>query len=241
MSQSDLPVKGEPSRSAFGVTFVKGLFASRDLPEQVRRRVELAVAVAQERLVSTHVKHALRLVQVAGDQMPFLNVLNMYSRVLRLSDDDARVVISRALATIGEEAARSDHWPEPPTEDAEEEPTGGRRWLMRLVRERLRGRVNEDLRKWVDFAAARAEVAILDTHIENALTFVELLEREMPVTDAAEVYLDSLRVRDSLSEVVYFSVLARLADQHLPGKLVNPEQHSAAEPKLRVLDRDGTL
>ena len=78
----------------------------------MRRRVELAVAVAQERLLSTHVNHALGLIQLVGDQVPFENALNIYTRMLRLSDDEARVITTRALAILGERAADTDQWPE---------------------------------------------------------------------------------------------------------------------------------
>ena len=102
---------------------MKSLFGSNDISEPMRRRVELAIAVAQERLLSTHVAHALRLIQLVGDQVPFENALNIYIRLLRLSEDEARVITTRALATLGERAALSDVCKEPVAEaDAEVEP-----------------------------------------------------------------------------------------------------------------------
>src|SRR5690606_28825681 len=68
----------------------------------------------------------------------------------------------------------------------------------------------------VELAAARTEVAILNTHVENALQFVELLENELPYIEAVEMYLDALQVRDSIAEVTAYMALARLADEHLP-------------------------
>lgn len=204
---------------------MKNPFSSKDLSEPMRRRVELAVAVAQERLLNTHVDHALRLIQLVGDQVPFENALGIYTRLLRLSDDEARVITTRALATLGEQAAKSEVWPDLVTEEAlaaaaaAEEPDGernGRRSLMNAMRQRLRGRVKDDLRRWVELSAAKTEVALLETHVENALSFVDLLEQEMPFSEAVELYLDALEVRDSVGEITYYVTLSRLADEHLP-------------------------
>ncbi len=194
---------------------MKNPFSSNDLSESIRRRIELAVAVAQERLLATHVRHALDLIQLVGDQVPFENALAIYTRMLRLSEDEARVITTRALATLGEQGVRGEVWPELRATEAppEREP---RKSFMNLMRSRLRGRVNDELRRQVELAAARTEIAILHTHVENALQFVELLEQEMPFIEAVELYLDALQVRDSIAEVTAYMALARLADEHLP-------------------------
>jgi hypothetical protein len=196
---------------------VKNPFSSRDLSEPMRRRVELAVAVAQERLLSTHVDHALRLIQLVGEQVPFDSALGIYTRLLRISDDEARVITTRALAILGEQVVDSapPSWMEP-TEPVEVDDSDTRRSFLRNMRQRLRGRVKDDLRRWVELAAARTEVAILNSHVENARNFVELLEKEQPAAEAVELYLDALEVRESLAEVTYYLVLARIADEQLP-------------------------
>jgi len=190
----------------------------------MRRRVELAIAVAQERLLATHVDHALNLIQLVGEQVPFENALSIYTRLLRLSDDEARVITTRALAILGERAAETSAWPELITEaEMHEAEQGGRRRFMSVVRQRLRGRVNDDLRRWVEMAAARTEVALLNTHVENALNFVELLEKDVSFTEAVETYLEALEVRESISEVTYYLALARLSEKHLPGAAPVPD------------------
>lgn len=216
---------------------VKNPFASRELSETLRRRVELAIAVAQERLLSTHVQHALRLIQLVGEQVPFENALGIYTRMLRLSEDEARVITTRALATLGQQAAETNAWPDLVAEAPEpDEELGPGRAFLRIMRQRLRGRVREDLRRWVELAAARTEVAILETHVENALHFVELLESEMPVAEGVELYLEALEVRDSIAEVTYYIALSRLADRYLPaGPLAMGD---GGERRLRVVDQD---
>ena len=196
---------------------MKNPFASKDLSDPMRRRVELAVAVAQERLLATHVEYVLRLIRLVGEQVPFESALNIYTRLLRLSEDETRNITTRALAIIGEKATETEAWPELVTQaEAEQAEAKGSRSFVKQIRQRLRGRVNDDLRRWVELAAARTEVAVLGTHVENALGFVELLEKEMPFTEAVELYLEALDVRDSIAEVAYYMALARLAEQHLP-------------------------
>ena len=195
---------------------MKNPFSSRDLSEAMRRRVELAIAVAQERLLSTHVDHALRLIQLVGEQVPFENALGIYTRLLRLSDDEARVITTRALAILGEQVADSPAWTEPPPEAPAAPDDGTRRSLLSNMRQRLRGRVKDDLRRWVELAAARTEVAILNTHVENARNFIELLEKDLAAQDAVELYLDALEVRESVAEVTYYLALARIAEEELP-------------------------
>jgi hypothetical protein len=183
----------------------------------MRRRVELAIAVAQERLLSTHVDHALRLIQLVGDRVPFENALGIYTRMLRLSDDEARVITTRALAILGEQVSETDS---PTWTEARGEPVesgdGTQRSFLRNMRQRLRGRVKDDLRRWVELSAARTEVAILNTHVENAANFIELLDKEQPPAESVELYLDALEVRESLAEVTYYTALARIAEHELP-------------------------
>lgn len=198
---------------------MKNPFSSKDLSDTMRRRVELAVAVAQERLLATHVQHALRLIQLVGEQVPFENALAIYTRMLRLSEDEARVITTRALATLGEQGVRGEIWPELATSEgvSAKEP---RRSFVMLMRSRLRGRVNDDMRRQVELAAARTEIAILHTHVENSLQFVDLLEHEMPFIEAVELYLDALQVRDSIAEVTAYMALSRLAEEHLPSAAI---------------------
>jgi hypothetical protein len=220
---------------------VKNPFSSRDLSETLRRRVELAIAVAQERLLSTHVDHALRLIQLIGDQVRFENALGIYTRMLRLSDDEARVITTRALAILGEQGEDPTAWQEPAHAAEPDERSSPRRTFLRLMRQRLRGRVKDELRRWVELAAARTEVALFHTHVENAANFVELLEKELPPAEAVELYLDALEVRESVAELTYYSALGRIADQQLPeakrGATVTPHP---ARPQRGVQLAEGS-
>ena len=189
------------------------LFSS-DLSDAAQKRADIAIAMAEERLLETHVEHALKLIELTGNHIEFDEALDIYTRLLRLSADDARSITTQALARLGERG-------EPSSWTAEKHPaersTGDdRRSILTAFRSRLRGRVNDELRTWVEYQAARTEVALLETHVQNALHFVDILKNEVPANEAVEVYLDALEVRDSIAEVVYYIALARVSEEHLP-------------------------
>jgi hypothetical protein len=220
---------------------VKNPFASKNLSDALRRRTELAIAVAQERLLSTHVDHALRLIELVGPRVPFDNVLGIYTRLLRLNEEEARVITTRALAILGERVAGGEllvsEAPPPPEPEPEPDSADGR-GFMTTLRQRLRGRVNDELRRWVELVAARTEVALLETHVDNALNFVKLLTGEMPFNESVELYLEALEVRDSVAEVAYFIALSRISDDLLPAGAPDAGGASAEDERaaLRVVE-----
>lgn len=190
---------------------------SRGLSEPTRRRIELAVAVAQERLFATHVDHALDLIELVDEQVSFADALEIYSRLLRLDEDEARNISTRALATLGQRGQDAAPWPDEQQADELDEESDERGFFGQL-KQRLRGRVNEELRRRIELSAARTEVAILRTHVDNAINFVEILRKdeEMDEKAAIELYLDALDVRESVAEITYYLALARIADDELP-------------------------
>lgn len=189
---------------------------SSGLTDSARKRVELAVAVAQEKLLSDHVEHALDLVALVDDDVAFSGALSIYTRLMRLDEDEAQNVRTRALAILGRKAEESGHTPREPAVESEEPPPS-RSWFGGLTN-RLRGRANEELRRRIELIAARTEVAVIHTHVDNALDFVGFLrdEDELDEQKAVELYLDALDVRESIAEVTYYMALARIADEILP-------------------------
>lgn len=191
-------------------------FASKSFSPSVRRSLELSVAVSQERVLATQVKHALELIELIGDRVPVERALEIYVRLLRLTQDEARIIATRALAKLGEQSSKAEGWP-----GLMAEREGGRGWSQHLavlnhVRTRMRGRVNGELRSWIELEAARTEAALLEAHVNNAMSFVEILHDEVPVSEAVELYLDSMDVRDSIAEIAYYLTLAKLSQTLLP-------------------------
>ena len=192
------------------------LFSS-DLSDAAQKRADIAIAMAEERLLETHVEHALKLIELTGNHIEFDEALDIYTRLLRLSADDARSITTQALARLGERGEPAS-WTSEKKKTTDKAASEDRRSILTSFRSRLRGRVNDELRTWVEYQAARTEVALLETHVQNALHFVDILKSEVQANEAVEVYLDALEVRDSIAEVVYYIALARVAEDHLPGR-----------------------
>lgn len=223
---------------------MKTPFISKSLSLTARRRVELAIAVAQERLLSTHVEHALELIELVGDHVPFDDALDIYNRLLRISAEDERIITTRTLAILGERTDEPKSWPDRMAE-ADAAAYGENTSIFGHLRQRIRGRVNDELRHWIELEAARTEVALLHTHVANAIHFVEILDQEMPLTEAAELYLEALDVRESIGEVVYYITLARLNGSIIPARNKEPAiqvgpvtQTTPDDRLLRVVEND---
>lgn len=189
---------------------------SNGLSDSARKRVELAVAVAQEKLLSDHVDHALDLVALVNEDVTFSDALSIYTRLMRLDEDEAQNVRTRALAILGQKAEDTGAPPREP-EVVGEEKSSRRSWFGQLTH-RFKGRENEALRRRIELIAARTEVALIHTHVDNALHFVQFLREEQELDDqeAVELYLDALDVRESVAEVTYYLALSKLADEVLP-------------------------
>lgn len=213
-------------------------FSTKSIPQSVRRRLDLAIAVSMERLLATHVDHALDLIELVGDQVPFDDALEIYNRLLRLPEDEARIIATRALAALGGDRGVAQRWPERMAEaDAAAGQRAAKRGLIRNLQQRLRGRIHDDLRRWIELEAARTEVALLETHIHNSLHFVSILEEEMPFTEAVQLYLEALEVRDSIGEVVYYFALTRLNEKLLPDR-TRRDRTGAGEAATRRVAAD---
>ena len=194
----------------------------------LQRQVDLTTAVCQERLLATHVRHMLALVDLISDKVPFDDAVDIYVRVLRLTPEQARNVGSRALAELGRreraglrplrrgpDAAE----PEEREDEAPATTTTAQPRIDALVarlKRRVRGRVQEDLRHRINLAAARAEDDLLKTHVENALLFVRALAKETSEAEAVELYLDTMMLPEGIADVIYHRALREIADQVLP-------------------------
>ncbi|HSH44617.1 MAG TPA: hypothetical protein VK966_02105, partial [Longimicrobiales bacterium] len=76
------------------------------------------------------------------------------------------------------------------------------------------------------------EVALIQTHVENAVHLTRVLRNDMEDREAVELYLDALDVRESIAEVTYYLALSRLADEILPahGSGLAAEREEAGLP-----------
>jgi hypothetical protein len=190
-----------------------------------QRQIDLNTAVCQERLLATHVRHVLAFVDLVSEQIPFDDALDIYVRILQLSPEQARNVGSRALAELARrpgglpmESELAEDFGQPEPEEVEEERASESREdaLFARVRRRIKGRHQGDLRERINLAAARAEDDLVQTHVENAMIFARALAKEVPASEASELYLEILAIPEGVADVIYNRSLRRLADDLLP-------------------------
>lgn len=206
----------------------------KSMSRSMQRQVDLTTAVCQERLLSTHVRHVLALVDLVSDRMQFDEALDIYVRILRLTPEQARNIGSRALAELGrrgEDPAASSmmHEREPELEVEDErsasaEGVGRSEALLSRLRRRVRGRVQEDLRERINLAAARTEEGILQTHVHNSLSFARALTGELSASESIELYLETMMLPEGTADVVYNRALSIIAEQVLPPLLEPGEE-----------------
>lgn len=204
----------------------------------LQRQVDLTTAVCQERLLSTHVRHVLGLVDLVSDRVAFDDALDIYVRVLRLIPEQARNIGSRALAELGKRGrpARSAPAPAPVQRDEREEEPAERASgqprtdaLFGRLRRRVKGRVEDELRHRINLAAARAEDDLLETHVENSLIFTRALESELTEPEAVELYLETMLLPEGTADVIYHRALREIADEVLPPLPKGPNQLTVEE------------
>lgn len=185
------------------------------LPPELRRRIELAEAAAREARSQTHAGQALDLVAVLAPRMPFDEAVDRYVEMMSLPDDEAEVVRTRTLVAISEGAvadqlARERHRTGLGINWRHATPLGA----VRFVRRQLRRSAEEDL--WLRLAEARAEEALIRTHIRHALRFIAILEEAAAPDRVIALYLDQLEVPAARARSVYQRTLAEVARMHLP-------------------------
>lgn len=90
-------------------------------------------------------------------------------------------------------------------------------------------RLSEAGRKKMMIAMARAEEALIETHVSNILDIAVTLEDEVEIDRAVEMYLDRIKLDDSLAASVTNRLLSRL-DQVEP---TGPRGGRASTPPRR--------
>jgi hypothetical protein len=91
-------------------------------------------------------------------------------------------------------------------------------------------------------AHARAEEALVRTHVENALMFVETLAPEVGYERALDIYVRELGVPDPMAEVIATRALVALGETLLPTAQPAANDEGTADavpmPKLRLDDAE---
>lgn len=187
------------------------------IPEDVRRRLDLAAAAAWEAVVDAHALHAARFVDLVARRMTLDQAIHRYLSEMDVRDPMASAIRSRVLTRLETKAA-----PAPDAAEQEGADDGGGGGLKRfrpdVVARGIARKVREAeaLEDQVRLAIARAEEGVLLAHIENAVAFTEIVDEHQPLDEAVEDYIDLMRITGGRAQSVYQRAMARLADLHLP-------------------------
>lgn len=190
------------------------------LPPDRVRRLELAMAAAIEARLDTHAEQALNLVAVLSARASFDQAVERYIDIMALGGKEAQIVRTRSLVALSETAVADElsrDRPSPRMSWKYATPLGA----VRFVRRQLRRNAEEDL--WMELSAARAEEALIRTHVKHALNFITIVEEHFPPTRAVSLYLEQLEVPTSRARAVYQRTLARVAAAELPRLNTAPE------------------
>jgi hypothetical protein len=197
----------------------------RHLGESMRRKLEVASAMAWEALVDTHVEQATHFVALLSDYLPLEEALPRYLREADLGETMATAIRTRVLMRFEEQDGSESPVPAstyPARPAARPVAASDDGWALlrqsqRVVEGvRLRQRRNEEMDRIILLALARAEENLIRTHVENAIGFVALLQEQLSLDRSVQQYLGAVGLAGGRAQAVFQRTMAKLADVHLP-------------------------
>lgn len=193
--------------------------------------------MAWEALVEQHVVEANEFVSLLRDRLDMEDALARYLAEMDLDETMATAVRTRVLVALepatepaapaaetGQSAARGlaarpmrlPSLPDTGVDDQDD--AGWRRFrpdaLVRGMRRRQQR--SDETETMIELALARAEEAIMQTHVDNAIGFTALLDDYVGIGRAVSYYLGAVVLTGSRAHSVLQRTMARLADVHLP-------------------------
>jgi hypothetical protein len=202
-------------------------FRKSQIPADVRHRLRIAAAVAAEQVLEEHVRSAVEMVEEGSDRAPVDRLLAAYIRLHHMDEAGGRKLRERVLAALGRNGGGSGVG----ELEAPKSP-------LTRIRQRVRGRVNADLRDWVERHTARVELSVVDLHVGHALEFLGIFRPYGSTDQALERYTELLGLRQTIAEMVRLKVLKTLHDREGDSvERLHPSRGSrAASFPLRVAD-----
>lgn len=174
-------------------------------------RLAVLMAGARERLADAHLVHALDFIHRTSGDIEAPRALDVYCRLHRLDEADARTLKNRVLASFGgieEDAASSSHTFVAVGGDVEWDITAS---LFYRLRRRLGGRRNHRLRRWVELHTGFVEGRLLRVHVANVERLLEVTGTgDGAILDVIWTYARGLKVREPLVEAIHIAVCERL-------------------------------
>jgi hypothetical protein len=209
---------------------------SRRLPDSVRRRLEVATAMAWESLVETHVVQANGFLEMMEGRLVLEDALARYLAEMDLDDTMTAAVRTRVFVSL--EPGNGERGDEAPIRLHEQagggvaasqaadaagdlgaaHDEGWRRFRPDVMVRGVirRQRESDETEVLAELALARAEEAVILTHVENAISFVALLGDYVGIARGVRYYLGAVVLSGSRAHSVFQRTMARLADVHLP-------------------------
>jgi hypothetical protein len=184
------------------------------MPPELERKLERTEALAREALTDVHANLALDLVSILAPRMPFDDAIERYLETMELDGEEKETIGTRAVALMDEREVQ---------EDLAREGHRGWGWnwryatplgMLRYIRRQQKRSDEEEL--WLELAAARAEETLVESHIQHAMRFVEVMGDHADPTRAVALYVERLELPELRARIVYQRVMARLADEMLP-------------------------
>lgn len=200
----------------------------RSLSADMRRELEVAAAIAREAVTQLHIDRAIELMRLGDGRVATLRMLEIYIRLHALTGATGQVVANRVMATLGRHGVRGVN--AIGFEATSQEPGMDDSSLFQVLRSRLRGRVNDELRRTVELHTGAAQAALLDLHVCHAREFAATLNATHSVEAACTVYREFVEVPTSLASVLYILVLDRVASDELPRPLVSGRRNGLQLP-----------
>jgi hypothetical protein len=107
-------------------------------------------------------------------------------------------------------------------------------WWRKLFPERIFARKLEPAaERRLRLALARAEEAIVRTHVDNALMFVDVLAEDMSFDRAIDSYVREMAIPEPLASTVATRTLVILGQELVPYRR-RAQQEDGDKPKLRL-------
>lgn len=184
----------------------------------------MATAVASEQVLEEHVESAVELVEEGSEAAPVARLLATYARLHHLQDTETRKLRERVLAVLGRNGGAGARLDDP------------RSPLSRVIR-RVRGRVNPELRDYVERHTARVELTVVDIHVQHTLEVVRLLEEHVATGVAITIYCDMMNLRPTVGEIVRLKALKVLHDRRTAS--VEPIRPDGPVPLRRRAENGG--
>ena len=188
----------------------------RRIPDALHLKARMVYAAGWDALIDTHTTQALQFLCEFAPRLPALDGLDLYFRVTAVPQEMQEAVRVRTLTTLDLESLA----PLTPLPSL----TGWQRLRIDLVveQQRYRRRYYEKTLELARMVGARAAEAVIATHVENALEFIQLLSGVLPVHAATDRYLREFGLADSVAQMVLQRVQARVAGRELTAQYNEP-------------------